>query len=98
MLTSILYMIVVQLLCTKLRLTFMLTVNISDLRANLLKYLEKANHGEQITVTSNGRVLATISAPTQRKTMAKKQLRELAATAEIQDVISPLDCQWEANS
>ena len=74
----------------------MLEVNISDLRANLLKYLEKANHGEQITVTSNGRVLATISAPTQRRTIAKKQLRELAATAEIQDVISPIDCQWDA--
>lgn len=80
----------------KISLIFMLTVNISDLRANLLKYLEKANHGEQITVTSNGRVLATISSPKQRKTIAKKELRELAATAEIQDVISPLDCQWDA--
>lgn len=74
----------------------MLTVNISDLRANLLSYLEKASHGEQITVTTNGKVLATISPPVNKKAMAQQQLRELAATAKIQDVISPIDSQWDA--
>lgn len=76
----------------------MLTVNISDLRANLLKYLEKASHGEQITVTTNGRVLATIAPPTDRKALAKKQLSDLAATAKIRDVTSPTDTQWDALS
>lgn len=74
----------------------MLTVNISELRANLLKYLEKANHGEQITVTTNGRILATIAPPTDNKSMAKKRLAELSATAKINDVTSPLDTQWDA--
>jgi len=74
----------------------MLTVNISELRANLLKYLEKASHGEQITVTTNGRVLATIAPPSDRKAMARKQLSELSATAKIQDVTSPLDDQWDS--
>jgi len=74
----------------------MLTVNISELRSNLLQYLEKANHGEQITVTTNGRVLATISAPTDKNAMAKKQLNELSATAKIHDITSPLDAQWDA--
>lgn len=73
----------------------MLTVNISDFRANLLKYLEKASHGEQITVTTNGRVLATITPPIDKKAMAKEQLRELAATAKLHDVTSPLDTQWD---
>lgn len=73
----------------------MLTVNISDLRANLLKYLEKASHGEQITVTTNGRILATIAPPTDKKAMAKKRLSELSATATINDVISPIDTQWD---
>ena len=76
----------------------MLTVNISDLRANLLKYLEKASHGEQITVTTNGRVLATIAPPTDRKALAKRQLSDLAATAKIHDVTSPIDSQWDALS
>lgn len=74
----------------------MLTVNISDLRANLLKYLEKASHGEQITVTTNGRILATIAPPTDKKAIAKKRLSDLSATAKINDVTSPLDTQWDA--
>lgn len=74
----------------------MLTVNISDLRANLLKYLEKASHGKQITVTTNGRVLATIAPPTNKKALAKKRLSELSSTAIINDATSPLDNQWDA--
>jgi len=76
----------------------MLTVNVSDLRANLLKYLEKASRGEQITITTNGRVLATIAPPADRKAMARKQLGQLAATARIRDVTSPIDGQWDAIS
>ena len=74
----------------------MLTVNISELRANLLKYLERASHGEQITVTTNGKILATITPPADRKEMAKKRLDELAATAKIKDVTSPLGNEWDA--
>lgn len=76
----------------------MLIVNISDLRANLLKYLEKANRGEQITVTTNGKILATIAPPTDKKEIAKKRLNELAATARINDVTSPLSTEWDAMS
>ena len=74
----------------------MLTVNISELRSNLLKYLEKASSGEQITVTTNGKVLATITPPKNKKKLAKKQLAELAATARLHDVTAPLADQWEA--
>jgi prevent-host-death family protein len=73
-------------------------VNISDFRANLLKYLEKANSGEQISVTTNGKLLATIIPPVQQKELARKQLQELAATAKIHDVTSPVDSQWDALS
>jgi len=45
----------------------MQTINISEFRANLLKYLEIANSGEQISVTSNGKLLATIMPPTNKK-------------------------------
>ena len=74
------------------------TVNISDLRANLLKYLEKANSGEQITVTTNGRVLATLTPPIQRREIARKQLLELSATAKIHDVTTPSGENWDAMS
>jgi prevent-host-death family protein len=76
--------------------TKMQTVNISDFRANLLKYLEIAGAGEQITVTSNGKFLATIAPPINQKKLAKKQLNSLALTAKVQDVTSPTDNEWEA--
>jgi len=74
----------------------MLTVSISDLRANPLKYLEKASRGEPITVTTNGRILATIAPPADKKAMARKRLDDLSATAKLNDVTSPLDIQWDA--
>ena len=76
----------------------MQTINISDFRANLLKYLEIANSGEQISITSNGRLLATISAPIQQKDAAKKQLKALAAKAKIYDVTTPVNEGWDAMS
>ena len=74
------------------------TINISDFRANLLKYLEIANSGEQISVTSNGKLLATITPPVKQKELAKQQLKTLAAQAKIHDVTSPTDCEWDAMS
>ncbi len=76
----------------------MQTINISDFRANLLKYLEKANAGEQISVTTNGKLIATIMPPIQQKELAKKQLQELAATAKMHDVTSPIESNWDALS
>ena len=74
------------------------TVNISDLRANLLTYLEKANAGQQITVTTNGKILATLSPPVQQREAAKSQLSALAATAKIHDATSPIKVDWDATS
>ncbi len=75
----------------------MQTINISDFRANLLKYLEKANCGEQINVTTNGKLIATITPPANQKQLAKQQLDLLATNAQINDVITPTDAEWGAN-
>ena len=76
----------------------MQTINISDFRANLLKYLEIANSGEQISVTTNGKILATITPPTNQKEFAKQKLKALASTAKIHDIISPTCCEWDVLS
>lgn len=73
----------------------MQTINISDFRANLLKYLEVAGSGEQLLVTSNGKLLARISAPEDKKEIAKKQLTSLATTAKIHNVMAPTESEWE---
>jgi prevent-host-death family protein len=74
----------------------MINVNITEFRANLLNYLNKAKHGEQISVTSNGQLLATIVAPIDQRKRAKAKLKTIAESAKIHDVISPIDDQWEA--
>jgi len=74
----------------------MQTINISEFRANLLKYLEIVHAGEQITVTSNGKPLATIAPPASQQELAKEQLKLLASTAKIHDVISPTDDNWDS--
>ncbi|MEX0943976.1 MAG: type II toxin-antitoxin system Phd/YefM family antitoxin [Pseudomonadales bacterium] len=89
----------VQYICTNTTVgASMQTINISDFRANLLKYLEIANSGEIISITSNGRLLATITPPAQLKDQAKRQLKALAAKAKVHDVTSPIDESWEAMS
>lgn len=76
----------------------MQTVNISEFRANLLKYLEIANSGESISVTTNGKLLATITPPIDKRNLAKQQLNELAENAKIYDVVTPVDSDWDALS
>jgi prevent-host-death family protein len=71
-------------------------VSISELRANLLQYLTRVQQGERIEVTSRGTVLATLVPPVNGRDAARARLDELAASAEIGDVLSPIGEDWEA--
>ncbi|MCY4046139.1 MAG: type II toxin-antitoxin system prevent-host-death family antitoxin [Cellvibrionales bacterium] len=72
------------------------TVSISEFRANLLKYLEEVNAGHPISITSNGRLLATVTPPENTKVEAKKRLNSLAKTAKVGDVVTPTSDDWDA--
>ncbi len=74
----------------------MMDVTITELRANLLKYLKIAQRGEKINVTSKGAALATLTAPIARRNEAKEKLKRLAKTAVINDIISPTNEDWDA--
>ena len=74
------------------------SVNISELRANLLSYLKKARDGSEIAVTSHGEVLATIGPPVDRLNAARTRLNQLAETATLHDVVAPIDAPWNALS
>ena len=74
----------------------MQTINISDLRANLLSYLNKVHKGEEIAVTTNGKLLAIIVPPINKKEEAKQKLQLLASTAKVHDIESPILNDWEA--
>lgn len=58
-------------------------VNISEFRANLLKYLKQVQHGEEIAVTSSGHILATLIAPESKKEIAKRKLAVLSKDSKI---------------
>lgn len=73
----------------------MQTIKISDFRANLLSYLEKAESGEQISVASNGKILATISPPISQKDLARQKLNQIAESAVVYDVTFPVEDSWE---
>ncbi|WBA82177.1 type II toxin-antitoxin system prevent-host-death family antitoxin [Endozoicomonas sp. GU-1] len=70
-------------------------VNISELRANLLDYLKKAQQGQPFIVTSNGQTLATICALDALKKYSRKNLKEVGENAIANDIIDPLDKPWE---
>jgi prevent-host-death family protein len=74
----------------------MKTVTISELRANLLKYLTHVQRGERIEVTSKGAVMATLVPPVGAGEAARARLDELSSTASIGDVVTPIDEDWEA--
>ncbi len=74
----------------------MQNINISDFRANLLTYLQKAHDGEELTVTSHGEVLATILPPIDKREKAKKMLNALSKTAVIGDIVSPTKNDWKS--
>ncbi|MBL3528424.1 MAG: type II toxin-antitoxin system prevent-host-death family antitoxin [gamma proteobacterium endosymbiont of Lamellibrachia anaximandri] len=74
----------------------MMNVTITDLRANLLKYLKIAQKGEQINVTSKGAPLATLTPPAIQRNEARERLKQLAKTAMINDIVSPTHETWDA--
>lgn len=73
----------------------MINVTISELRANLLKYLRIAQEGEQINVTSKGAPLATLTPPAIQRNKARAKLKKLAKTAVIDDIVSPTTENWD---
>jgi prevent-host-death family protein len=71
-------------------------VGVSTLRGNLSVFLKKVQKGEIITITSRGRDMARL-VPVEDKTFKSKEiLRELGKNALIDDIISPIDENWEA--
>jgi prevent-host-death family protein len=74
----------------------MRTIAVSDLRANLMNILKDIEHGTSIDITSRGKVIAKLVPPENSQITAQKKLAELAKTAVINDIISPIDEQWEA--
>lgn len=75
----------------------MQTVSVTTFRKHIRDYLDKVQKGEDIALTSRGKVIARILPPVDESLKAQEQLAALRGKAVyIGDVISPLDVEWEA--
>jgi len=70
-------------------------INVSTLREHLATYLNKAKNGQVITITSHGHELAKIIPAGKKSENSKKKLNKLGKTAIINDILSPIDEEWD---
>jgi antitoxin (DNA-binding transcriptional repressor) of toxin-antitoxin stability system len=68
----------------------MLKINVTKLRNHLPKYLAVAHSGEEIWVTSYGKVIAKIVAAVGTKQEAISKLKKFRQHCKVGDVISPI--------
>lgn len=76
----------------------MLEVTVTTFRKHIPDYLGKVRKGEDISLTSRGKVIARLVPPADERLSAKEQLAALRAVCHVGDVVTPLDVEWEANS
>jgi prevent-host-death family protein len=75
----------------------MLEVTVTTFRKHIPDYLGKVRKGEDIALTSRGKVIARLIPPVDERQHAQEQLAALRATCRIDDVVTPLDEKWEAS-
>lgn len=76
----------------------MVTIAVSEFRANLMKVLKDVEHGTNINITSRGKVVAKLIPPDYTQENARIKLKELSENSVLDDVISPIDAPWEVLS
>jgi prevent-host-death family protein len=73
-------------------------INVTELRKHLPSYLKRVARGEQIRVTSNGKVLARIVPEDDPDAAARAPLEALRGTMVVSDIVSPIDdVDWSAD-
>ncbi len=73
-------------------------VSVTTFRKYIPDYLSKVRKGEEISLTSRGRVIALVVPPADEQMKAREQLEALRKDCSIGDITTPLDTVWEADS
>jgi prevent-host-death family protein len=73
-------------------------IAVSELRANLSGFLERAQAGEILIITSRGQDVARMVPPELVTAATREKLAELRQSAQVGDVLSPLGEPWEADT
>lgn len=73
-------------------------VSVTIFRQHIPDYLGRVRQGEDISLTSRGKVIARLLPPVDERTKAREQLEALRKNCIIGDIISPLDEIWSADN
>ena len=76
----------------------MLEVNVTEFRNHLPDYLGKVKSGEEVLVTLRGKVIARVMPAHNERAAARRHLSLLREKCRVDDVVSPIDEKWEAES
>lgn len=74
----------------------MIHVNVTELRNHLPAYLGKVKTGEEVAVTSRGKVIARLIPEVDECGSARKRLEAIREASWVGDVVSPSGEAWEA--
>lgn len=73
-------------------------VNITELRKHLPNYLKQVSLGEEIQITSHGKVIARLIPERDEAEAARQRLFALRGKGFVGDVVSPIEnVQWTAD-
>jgi prevent-host-death family protein len=77
----------------------MIRVSVSDLRQNLPAYLKRVQAGEQLQITSRGRVIARIEPERDPAEDARQWLHAVRDRVSLGDVVNPIpDLEWSGDA
>jgi len=71
-------------------------MGVSEFRANMMNFLQRAEKGERLIITSRGKQIAQILPPEDVKKRAKEKLKKIGKSCRIGDIISPTGETWKS--
>ncbi len=74
----------------------MTKVNITELRKSLPTYLKQVSQGQEVVITSHGKIIARLIPEQNQSEKAKQRLIALRNKCRIGDITSPIDDSWDA--
>ena len=74
----------------------MIKINVTELRNHLPAYLGKVKSGEEVAVTSRGKVIARLVPEVDECCAARLRLEAIRQESSVGDVLSPIGELWEA--
>ena len=74
----------------------MIQVNVTELRNHMPAYMDKVKAGEEVTITSRGKVIARLIPEVDESRAARIRLAASRKESWVGDVITPTGETWEA--